>query len=143
MECRGGGHRGEGDDHDNGSDKSSPNNDDNVYEEKEATVNIVKEKGEDFATRSTLIRQDDAATMMDASPPLLGLRPLPLRGSPLQRDNRTAGAKNAAASATTAAKVGIVACTTASSGAITNAMDVIAWWQSCNNINDDDNNQCQ
>ncbi len=37
--------------------------------------------------------------MMDAPPPLIARRPLPLRGSPIQRDDRTAGAKNAVASA--------------------------------------------
>jgi hypothetical protein len=50
-----------------------------------------------------------SATMMDAPPPLLMHCPLPLRGLPLQWVERTAGAKNGAASATTAAKVGIVA----------------------------------
>jgi hypothetical protein len=50
--------------------------------------------------------------------------------------------------ATTAAKVGIVARTTASSGTVTNAMDAFAWWQSRTNINEDDNgnednNQCR
>ncbi len=46
--------------------------------------------------------------------------------------------------ATTAAKVGIVTHTTASSGAMTNAMDAIAWQQSRTDIdddNDDDNDQ--
>jgi hypothetical protein len=54
-----------------------------------------------------------------------------------------AGPKNAASSATTAAKVGIAAHATASSGAMTNAMDVIAWRQSRNSINNNhkDNNQ--
>ncbi len=90
---------------------------------------------------SMSIHRDNAATMMDAPPPLLARRPLPLRGLPLQRDDRTAGAKNAAASATTAVKVGNVARTTASSGAVTNAMDVVAWRQSRTDIdNDDDNN---
>ena len=88
----------------------------------------------------TSIRRDDAATMMDAPPPLIARRPLSLWGTPLQRDDRTAGAKNAAASATTAAKVGIVARATASSGAVTNAMDVVAWRQSCNDINDNNDN---
>jgi hypothetical protein len=50
--------------------------------------------------------------------------------------------------ATTAAKVGIVARATASSGTVTNAMDALAWRQSRTNINDDDNgnednNQCR
>jgi hypothetical protein len=62
-------------------------------------VDIVEDKGEDFATGSTSILRDHATTMMDAPPPLLARRPLPLRGSTLQRDDRTAGAKNAAASA--------------------------------------------
>ncbi len=48
--------------------------------------------------------------------------------------------------ATTAAKVGIVARATTSSGAVTNAMDVVAWQQSHTDISDnydnDDNNQC-
>ncbi len=50
-----------------------------------------------------------------------------------------------AASTTTAAKVGIVACATSSSGAVTNAMDVVTWQQSCNDIdnNNNNNNQCQ
>ncbi len=43
--------------------------------------------------------------------------------------------------ATTAAKVGIVARATTSSGAVTNAMDAVAWRQSCTDINDDDNNK--
>ncbi len=83
--------------------------------------------------------------MMDAPPPLLAHRPLPLLGSPLRWDDRTAGAKNAAASATTAAKVGIVARATFSSGAVMNAMDVVAWRQSRNDIDDDDddNDQCR
>ncbi len=119
------------------------NNDNDKAEEEEATVDIVKDKGEDFATGPTLIRWDDAATMMDTPPPLLARRPLPLLGSPLRRDDRTAGVKNAAASATTAAKVGIVACATFSSGAVTNAMDVVAWRQSHNDFNNDNNDQCQ
>ncbi len=47
--------------------------------------------------------------------------------------------------ATTAAKVGIIAHVTASSGAMTNAMDAVAWRQSRTIIDDDDddNNQCQ
>jgi hypothetical protein len=84
--------------------------------------------------------------MMDAPPPLLAHCPLTLLGSPLQQDNRRAGAKNAVASATTAAKVGIIARATSSSGAVTNAMDDVAWRQSCNNINNDNNdknNQCR
>jgi hypothetical protein len=82
--------------------------------------------------------------MMDAPPPLLARRPLPFLGSPLRRDDRTAGAKNVAASVTTAAKVSIVARATFSSGAMTNAMDVVAWQQSRNDINnnDDNNDQC-
>jgi hypothetical protein len=44
--------------------------------------------------------------------------------------------------ATTAAKVGIVAHATASSGAVTNAMGAVAWRQSCTDINNDDNDQC-
>jgi hypothetical protein len=44
---------------------------------------------------STLSRRDDAAIMMDTPPPLLA--------------DITAGAKNVAASATTAAKVGVIA----------------------------------
>jgi hypothetical protein len=134
---QGGGHGGRGDDHNNGSDALSPNNDDDGVEEEEAAVNVVKDKGEDFATGLTLIRQDNAATMMDAPPPLLARCPLPLWGSPLQRDDRTAGVKNAAASANTAAKVGIIARATASSGAATNAMDIVAWRQSLNNIDYD------
>ncbi len=138
---QGGGGRG-GDDHDDGSNALSPNNDDDKAREKEASVDIVKDKGEDFATGPTSIRQDDAAMMKDALPPLLACRPLPLLGSPLRWDNRTAGAKNAAASATNAAKVGIVACATTSSGPMMNAMDVVAWRQSRNDINNDDNDQC-
>ncbi len=122
---------------------SSPNDDDDRAEEEEAAVNIVKDKGEDFAMGPTLIRQDDAAMMMDAPPSLLAHRPLPLLGSLLRRDNRTAGAKNAAASATTAAKVGIVARATSSSGAVMNAMDIVAWRQSRNDIDDDNNDQCR
>ena len=123
----------------------SLNDDNDGAEEEEANVNIVEDKGEDFATGPTLIRRDDAATMMDAPPPLLARRPLPLLGSPLRQDDRTAGAKNAAASATTAVKVGIFARATSSSGAVTNAMDVVAWRQSRNDIDDDnnDNDQCQ
>ena len=83
--------------------------------------------------------------MMDAPPSLLVCFPLPLLGLPLQQDDRTAGAKNAAASATTAAKVGIVTCATSSSGTVMNAMDVIAWRQSHIDMdnNDDDNDQCK
>ncbi len=48
--------------------------------------------------------------------------------------------------ATTAAKVGIVAHATASSGAVTNTMDAFAWQQSGTAIidedNDKDNDQC-
>ena len=118
------------------------NNDNDKAEEEEAAIDIVEDKGEDFATGPTLICRDDAATMMDVPPSLLVRHPLPLLGSPLRRDDRTAGVKNAAASATTAAKVGIVACATSSSGAVTNAMDVVAWRQSHNDIDDDDNDQC-
>ncbi len=73
------------------------------------------------------IRWDNAAMMMDAPPPLLAHCPLPLWGLPLQRGDRMAGTKNAAASATIAAKVGIVDCTISSSGVVTNAMGVVAW----------------
>ncbi len=139
MECRGGG----GDDHNDGSNALSPNNEDDRAEEEEAAVDIVKDKGEDFATGPTSIRWDDAVTMMDAPLPLLARRPLPLLGLLLRRDDRMAGAKNAAASALTATKVGIVARAMSSSGAVTNAMDVVAWRQSCNNIDDDDNDQCR
>jgi hypothetical protein len=47
--------------------------------------------------------------------------------------------------ATTAVKVGIVACAMASSGAVSNAMGTVAWRQSCINIddNDEDNIQCR
>jgi hypothetical protein len=49
--------------------------------------------------------------------------------------------------ANTAAKVGILTCAGASSGAVTNAMDAVAWQQSRTNIDDEDddkdNNQCQ
>jgi hypothetical protein len=107
MECREGARRGEGD-HDNGSNASSPNDDYNGAEEEEAAIDIVKDKGEDFATGPTSSHQDNAATLMDSPPPLLMHSPLPLRGLPHQQDNRTAGTKNAATSATTAAKVGIV-----------------------------------
>ncbi len=51
---QGGGHGGGRDDHNDGSDASSPNNDDNGAEEEEATINIVEDKGEDFAMGSTL-----------------------------------------------------------------------------------------
>ncbi len=82
---------------------------------------------------------------MDMLPPLLTCHPLPLLESLLQWDDRMAGTKNAAACATTVAKVGIVACATASIGAVTDAMDVIAWQQSCNDIDDNNkhNDQCQ
>jgi hypothetical protein len=144
MECRGGGCGGGGDDHDDGSNASSPNNKDNGAEEEEVAVNIVKDKGEDFTMGSTLIHQDNAATMMDMLPPLIVHRPYPLRGSPLQRDNRMAGAKNWwHPQATTAAKVGIVACAMASSGAMTNNMDTVAWRQSHTDINDNDDNNDQ
>jgi hypothetical protein len=137
---RGGG----GDDHDNESNSSSPNGNDNGAEEEEVTVDIFKDKGEDFAMGLMSIRWDDAATMMNVPPPLLLCCPLPLRGLLLQHDNRTVGAKDAVASATTAAKVGIVTRAMASSGAMTNAMDVVAWRQSHNNINNnnDNSNQC-
>jgi hypothetical protein len=48
-----------------------------------------------------------------------------------RQDDGTAGAKYLAASATATAKlvIGIVACTTARSSAMTNAMDFVAWWQ--------------
>ncbi len=141
----GGGARRGGADHDDGSDASSPNDDNNRAEEEEATVDIVEVKGEEFAMGPTSIRWDDAAMMMDAPPPLLVRRPLPLLGLPLRWDDRMAGAKNAAASAPTAAKVGIVAHATSSSGAVTNAMEVVAWRQSHNDIDDDnnDNDQCR
>ncbi len=129
MKCRGGGGaEGGGYDHNNGSSASSLNNNNNGAEEEEATVNIVEDKGEDFLMRLTLICWDDTATMMDLLPPLLARCPLPPWGLPLQLNNRTAGRKSAVASATTAAKVGIIACAMASSGTETNAMDVVAWW---------------
>jgi hypothetical protein len=117
----------------------------NGGEEEEAAVDIVEDKGEDFATGPTSICWDDTATMMDAPPPLLTRCPLPLLGLPLRQDDRTAGAKNVVASATTAAKVGIVARATSSSGAVTYAMDVVALRQSCNDIDnsDDNNDQCR
>ncbi len=40
-------------------------------------------------------------------------------------------------------QVGIVVCATSSSGAVTNAMDIIAWWQSHNDIDDDNNKNDQ
>ncbi len=136
---------GRGDDHDDGRDASSPNDEDDGAEEEEAAVNTVKDKGIDFATGPTSIPQDNAATMIDVLPPLLVHHPLPLWGLPLQWDNRMEGAKNAAASTTTAAKVGIVARATASSDSVTNTMDIVTWRQSCNDIDNDhdDNNQCR
>ncbi len=131
---------GGGGEQDDRSNPSFPNNNDNEAEEEEAAVDIVIDEGEDFAMGRMSIHWDDAAMMMDTPPPLLTRCPLPLRGLPLQQDDRTAGTKNAAASATTAAKVGIAARATASSGTMTNTMDIIAWQQSCNNIDDDDNN---
>ncbi len=78
---QGGGRRGGGgDDHNNGSDALSPNDNDDGAEEEEAAVNIVEDKGVDFAMGSTSICWDNAATMMDAPPPLLALHPLPLWG---------------------------------------------------------------
>ncbi len=120
----GGGAEGGGGDHNNRSNTMSPNDNNDGAEEEEAAVNIVKDKGEDFGTGST---SNDAATMMDVPTPLLGHCPLPLRGLPLQQDDRTAGAKNVAASATTVAKVGIVTPATSSSGAVMNTMDIVAW----------------
>jgi hypothetical protein len=142
MGCRGGGAWRGGDDHNDGSNASSPNDDNDRAEEEEATVNIVKDKGEDFAMGPTLISRDDVATMTDAPPPLIARCPLPLLGLPLRRDDRTAGSKNAVASATNATKIGIVARATSSSGAMTNAMDIVAWQQSCNYIDDNNNDQC-
>ena len=72
---------------------------------------------------------DSAATMVDVPPPLLACCPSLHRGLLLQWDDRMAGTKNAAASATTTDEVGIVTHTMASSGAVTNALDVIAWRQ--------------
>jgi hypothetical protein len=102
MECRRGGAKGGGtimttEDHNNRKDVSSPNDDNNGAEEEEAAVNIFEEKGEDFVTGSTSIHWDHAATIMGAPSPLLEPHPLLLWGLLLQRDNRTAGAKNAAA----------------------------------------------
>jgi hypothetical protein len=97
---QGGGHGGGGGgDHNDGSDASSPNDDYDGAEEEEAPIDIVKDKGEDIAMGSTSICWVDAATMMDAPPPLHVRCPLPLRVSPLQQDDITSGAKNAAASA--------------------------------------------
>ena len=68
--------------------------------------------------------------MMDAPPPLLARCPPPHRGLLLQWDDGTVGTKNAAASATTMDKYGIIACTmVVSRGAVTNAMDIVAWRQ--------------
>jgi hypothetical protein len=64
---------GGGDDQDNGSNASSLSDNN-----KEAAVDILKDKGEDFVTGLMLICQDNAATMMDAPLPLLGRCPLPL-----------------------------------------------------------------
>jgi hypothetical protein len=72
---------------------------------------------------------DKAATMMDVLPPLLRCCHPPHRGLLLQQDDRVAGTKNAAASVTTAGEVGIVTRAMASSGTVTNTMDVAAWWQ--------------
>ncbi len=105
MQGGGGRRGGEGDNHNNGSYVPSLNDNNSRVEEKEAVVDTVKDEGEDFATGSTLIRGDNTVTMMYAPPPLLKHRSLPLRGMLLQRDDRAAGMKNAAASATTAAKV--------------------------------------
>ncbi len=97
MKCRGGGCGGGGDDHDDGSNALSRNNNDDGAEEEEAAVDIVEDEGEDFATGLTSICWDHATTMMGTPVPLLTRPPLPLQGLPLQRDDRTAGAKNACA----------------------------------------------
>jgi hypothetical protein len=143
MEYRGGGVGGGGDDHDVGSKALSPNDDDDGAEEEEAAINIVEDKGEGFATGSTSICQDDAATMTDALPPLIVLsRDCPSSGT----TERQARRMRRHPQATTAAKVGVVSCATASSGAVKNAMDTFAWRQSRTSIDDnnddEDNNQC-
>jgi hypothetical protein len=68
--------------------------------------------------------------MMDAPPPLLAHHPPPCRGLPLQKDDGTVGAKNVAVSSTTMDKFGIFARVMVSTGAMTNAMDIVAWRQS-------------
>ena len=136
---QGGGQRGE-DDHNDGSNALSPNNDNNGADKEEAAVNIVEDEGEDSMTGSTSICRDDAATMMDA-PPLSSSSP----GIAAPAGQQNGRCKDAAVSATTAAKVGIVARATSSSGAVMNTMDIIAWRQSPKDINnnEDDNDQCQ
>jgi hypothetical protein len=140
------GTEGEGDDHNNGSNVSPPNDDNDGAEEEEATVNIAKDKGEDFAMGSMPTRWDNTATMMDA-PPCHHLRIVLF----LSRDCRSSVTTKWQAQrmqwhpqATTVAKDGIVDHTTASSGAITNNIDDVAWRQSRTNINNtnDDNYQC-
>jgi len=87
---------------------SSLNDDDDGADEDEATIDIDidDDKREDFTTRSLSVCQDDVTVMMGKSPPLLAHRPPPCRGLPLQRDDGTAGVKNAAAFTTTAGAVG-------------------------------------
>jgi hypothetical protein len=68
------------------ADASSLNDDDDV--------DIEAKKREDFATGSLTIHHDNAATMMDESMHLLIRHPPPHRGFPIQRDDRTVGAKN-------------------------------------------------
>jgi hypothetical protein len=81
--------------------------------------------------RNPLPSVNPPPTMMNAPPPLLPTArcPLPHQGSPLQQDDGTVGAKSAMASATTVDEVSIVARAMSSSGAVTNAMDVVAWRQ--------------
>ncbi len=75
------------------ADASSLNDDDDGAEEDEVAVDIKAKTREDFATGSSTIHQDNAATMIDESTHLLFRHPPPHRGFLIQRDDRTVGAK--------------------------------------------------
>jgi hypothetical protein len=84
-------------------------------EEDKAAIDMDGNKRGDFSTGLLSIHPDNAVTMMDTPPPLLTRCP------------GTAGVKNAAASATTVDKFGIVAHARVGRGAVTSTMDIAAW----------------
>ena len=109
-------------------------------EKDETAVNMDDNKRENFAMGLLSVRWDNTAMMMDALAPLLTCCAPPCRALPPQQDDRTAGAKIAAASASTVDKFGILADAMVSRGALTNALQ----GRGHNNIDNDkdDGNQC-
>jgi hypothetical protein len=102
--------------------------------EKEAVIDIDNHKGEDFMVGLSSIHQGQPRCDAEHAITTCQLFSSLPRDPCSRKDDRTASTKDTAGLITAAAKfaVGMVACTTARSSTMTNAMDFVAWrWRGC------------